>query len=217
MSTLLVKKRKKSVFVQVLNVFIKNPRLGQVKTRLAATMGAEEALRIYQYLLNQTKAVSLSSPAERWLWYSELPDQEDGWESHLFHKMQQTSGDLGHRMSAAFEAAFAAGAEKAVLIGSDCPYLRPDLLEQAFLGLDKEEVVIGPTFDGGYYLIGMRRWLPMLFEGISWSTETVFSETLQRMKAIGVVGIVLDRLADIDEESDWLAFQETGGGFSEED
>jgi len=199
--------------VQVLHVFIKNPRLGQVKTRLAATMGAEEALRIYQYLLEQTKAVSLSSTAERWLWYSELPEQEDGWESHLFQKRQQASGDLGRRMSAAFKVAFAAGAEKAVLIGSDCPYLRPELLEQAFLALEKEEVVIGPTFDGGYYLIGMRRWLPELFEGIPWSTETVFAETLQRMEAIGVAGVFLDRLADIDEESDWRAFQEGGGGF----
>jgi rSAM/selenodomain-associated transferase 1 len=109
-------------------------------------------------------------------------------------------------MSAALGAAFQEGAEKAILIGSDYPSLRAELLEQAFSDLDQSEVVLGPTYDGGYYLIGMRRWLPQLFDGIAWSTETVLSATLQRVEAIGVTCSLLEQLRDIDEEADWRAF-----------
>lgn len=203
--------------MHILHIFIKNPVLGQVKTRLAATVGAEEALRIYHFLLEKTRKVSLSTNARRWLWYSGIPSTNDGWEEADFVKKQQVDGDLGARMSAALGAAFQEGAEKAILIGSDCPSLRPAVLEQAFAALDRSEVVVGPTFDGGYYLIGMRRWLPQLFEGISWSTETVLSATLERVEAIGATCSLLEQLRDIDEEADWRAFLETQDRFSVED
>ncbi|MFN7327480.1 MAG: TIGR04282 family arsenosugar biosynthesis glycosyltransferase [Chitinophagales bacterium] len=203
--------------MQILHIFIKNPVLGQVKTRLAATLGAEEALRIYFFLLEKTREVSLSTNARRWLWYSGIPSANDGWEEADFVKKQQVEGDLGARMSAALGAAFQEGAEKAILIGSDCPSLRAELLEQAFSALDQSEVVLGPTYDGGYYLIGMRRWLPQLFDGIAWSTETVLSATLKQVEVLGVTCSLLDQLRDIDEEADWRAFLETQDRFSVED
>lgn len=203
--------------MQVLHIFIKNPVLGQVKTRLAATVGAEKALEVYHFLLGKTRKVSLSTNARRWLWYSGIPSASDGWEEADFVKKQQVEGDLGARMSAALGAAFQEGAEKAILIGSDCPSLRAELLEHAFSALDQSEVVLGPTYDGGYYLIGMRQWLPQLFEGIAWSTETVLSATLQRLETIGATYSLLERLRDIDEEADWRAFLETQDRFSEED
>ena len=141
--------------MNILLLFIKNPRLGYVKTRLAASVGNEAALQIYHILLEKTREAALGSEAERWLWYSDEIPENDDWSANLFNKKLQPGGDLGNRMSGAFNAAFEAGAQKVVIIGSDCPEVTGELLEEAFDQLASNDVVIGPTFDGGYYLLGM--------------------------------------------------------------
>lgn len=202
------KNRQPQQNMQILLLFIKNPVLGHVKTRLAATTGNEKALEIYKILLEKTRVAALDAHATRWLWYSQLITTDDPWSEKDFIKKLQPEGDLGDRMSAAFREAFAAGAKRAVIIGSDCPDVTGRLIDDAFQRLESGiNMVLGPTFDGGYYLLGMDRYYPSLFENINWSTETVFAETCQKAELMGLSVAQLVRLNDIDTEEDWNKVQ----------
>ncbi len=191
---------------RILLIFIRNPALGQVKTRLARTTGDVEALRIYRLLLDKTRAAALEAVAERWLWYSDFADQYDQWPTSEFHKMVQPPGDLGERMERAFQTAFDAGAGRVVIIGSDCPGLTGTILEEAFAALDTTDFVIGPVPDGGYYLLGMRTLATGLFRDVAWSTDTVRATTLDRIAAAGKSCVLLPLLTDVDTEDDWLGW-----------
>ena len=191
---------------RILLIFIRNPALGQVKTRLARTTGEVEALRIYRLLLDKTREAALQVTAERWLLYSDFADAQDQWPAAHFHKLVQQPGDLGERMEQAFQSAFAAGAHRVIIIGSDCPGLHGAVLEQAFMALDTDDFVIGPVPDGGYYLLGMRTLEPALFRDITWSTDTVRTATLERMTAAGKTCALLPLLTDVDTEKDWLGW-----------
>lgn len=188
-------------------IFIRNPELGQVKTRLARTLGDAEALRIYQLLLDKTRQAALGCQAERWLFYSDFADKTDAWETGLFEKKVQSPGDLGERMESAFRGAFEAGASKVVIIGSDCPQLSGAALNDAFKALDSADFVLGPVPDGGYYLIGMKVWEPSVFRDIEWSTETVREKTIEKIRSAGKSWKLLPMLLDVDTEADWRAVQ----------
>lgn len=188
-------------------IFIRNPQLGKVKTRLALTLGDAEALRIYNLLLDKTRTAALACEAERWLFYSDFVPETDEWSLELFHKKRQYSGGLGERMEAAFAEAFAAGKEKVLIIGSDCPELSGDLLEQAFALLDTADFVLGPAHDGGYYLLGMKALAPTLFRDMEWSTDTVRTNTMDRIAALNKTVALLPQLIDVDTEDDWRALR----------
>ena len=190
----------------VLLIFIKNPRLGRVKTRLAQTVGDAEALRIYHLLLEKTRLAALAAPVQRWLFYSEKIERNDGWDAQYFFKKRQQGADLGVRMAAAFRQAFEAGATRAVIIGSDCPDVNGALLETAFAKLEQFDFVLGPSLDGGYYLLGMTAFDPVVFENIPWSTDTVQALTLERIQALGKTCFLLPELNDIDTAGDWKLF-----------
>lgn len=190
----------------ILIIFIRNPAFGKVKTRLARALGATEALRIYSILLDKTRLAAIDVKAERHLYYSDFVANNDEWPTALFQKKQQSAGNLGARMEAAFQDVFNAGADKAVIIGSDCPELSGAILEQAFAALDQHDFVIGPVFDGGYYLLGMRRMEPSLFRDISWSTNTVRARTMDKIATLGKHTALLPMLRDIDEAEDWEAY-----------
>lgn len=191
----------------ILLLFIKNPRAGYVKTRLARTVGDEEALRIYHLLLDKTRAAAQQVGAERWLYYSDFADRTDGWSEADFLKKVQTGGDLGTRMQAAFQEAFDAGAQKVAIIGSDCPELSGEVLQSAFEQLDKTDFVLGPTPDGGYYLLAMKQLEPAVFHGIEWSTDTVCTRTLEKIGLAGKTVALLPLLSDIDTEEDWRSYE----------
>lgn len=203
---------------ETLIVFIKNPEKGKVKTRLASVVGDDRALRIYHFLLEKTRAAALGVACNRLLCYSDYIPDKDEWSDADFHKTVQSSGDLGLRMAAAFRAAFLSGAQKVVIIGSDCPELDADLIRNAFDALDCAEFVVGPACDGGYYLLGMKHFVPELFEGIPWSTSSVAEETLRLIRLIGKEYRLLPRLSDIDEYDDWVGYtracRETGEEFT---
>jgi uncharacterized protein len=194
--------------MNLLHIFIKNARLGHVKTRLAATVGPENALAIYLELLQLTRQATLDCSVTRWLWYSEQVPEHDDWSEPDFHKKVQPTGDLGDRMSGAFEAGFASGAQRSLIIGSDCPELTGTILQQAFDALDHSDFVVGPTPDGGYYLLGMRSPAPYLFNDMAWSTEAVLTDTLARIAQQGKTYSLLPVLSDVDHEADWLAYQQ---------
>lgn len=192
-------------------IFIRNPVLGKVKTRLAHTLGQEEALRIYLILLEKTRDAALACPAERWLFYSDEVDKQDPWPSDRFQKYVQHTGDLGERMEAAFQQAFDTGAEKVVIIGSDCPALSGSVLLNAFEWLETTDFVLGPVPDGGYYLLGMKSPESSVFHGIAWSTETVRETTINKIQSAGKSVALLPMLSDVDTEADWTAFNEMMG------
>ncbi len=196
--------------MRILLIFIKNPRPGYVKTRLARTVGDAEALRIYHILLNKTREAATGTDAERWLCYSDEATENDEWPSAQFRKSVQQPGDLGERMAGAFERAFEAGADRVVIIGSDCPELTPALLTKAFDALSTHDFVLGPTFDGGYYLLGMRAFNPSVFHEVAWSTEAVLPTTLARIQSLDQNVFLLPVLSDVDTEEDWKSW---GGEF----
>jgi uncharacterized protein len=191
-------------------IFIKNPILGKVKTRLAASVGAQKALQIYDELCGITQNAAEQTSAKRHLFYSDFVVKTDKWLPVFFEKyVQLQADDLGERMSAAFETVFATAPPlaKTIIIGTDCPSLSADILAQAFDLLDLHDVVIGPAADGGYYLLGMKTHCPELFADMVWSTNTVCAETVARAKALGLGVHLLPVLSDIDTETDYLAWK----------
>ncbi len=196
---------------RILLIFIKNLRPGRVKTRLASSLGDAEALRIYRFLLEKTRRAAQAASVRRWLFYSDEIEQADDWPAGVFEKFAQQGQDLGERMADAFRRAFAAGASRAVIIGSDCPELDAPLIDEAFSALDVSDAVLGPTPDGGYYLLGMKQFAPEIFRNIAWSTAEVLPKTLGILAALGKKTTLLPALSDIDTEDDWWAFQRRTG------
>ncbi len=187
-------------------VFVKNAISGKVKTRLAKTIGKDEALRVYLRLLAITKEEVSKVRAEKEVWYAWEVSENDIWDENYFKKKVQIEGDLGEKMKDAFKKSFDSGGEKIVLIGSDCPTLTNEVLEQAFNELNTSDVVFGPSEDGGYYLIGMSSYNPEVLEGIDWSTEKVMEQTEAKAKLNGIKLTKLKYLNDIDTEQDWKEY-----------
>jgi len=183
-------------------IFIKNAELGKVKTRLANTVGAAKALQIYRALMAHTRQLARTVSVKRLLFYSNFIDTEDQWSTNEFQKHLQEGDDLGERMQQAFAFAFEQH-QKVVIIGSDCASLTTDILSEAFDLLDQHPFVVGPAIDGGYYLLGMNRFTPELFDNMTWSTDTVLSDTLQSIQSLGATYALLPQLSDIDFEEDW--------------
>jgi rSAM/selenodomain-associated transferase 1 len=182
-------------------IFIKNPIRGKVKTRLAADIGAEKALDVYLQLVELTRKAALGVNCTRNVFYSESMDN-DSWDEDRFNKFVQQGESLGERMKNAFDQVFALGAQKAVIIGSDCPELSSEIVADAFQVLDSKDVCIGPALDGGYYLIGMKRPLPFIFENKTWSTDSVLGATTQDLDSNKLNYGFLKPLSDLDTIDD---------------
>ena len=185
-------------------VFVRAPVAGRVKTRLAAALGAEGALRVYRRLAEHTlrEARALGGEVRVHFTPADAGPEVRAWLGDGPRYLPQSAGDLGARMDAAFRAAFGDGADRVVIIGSDLPELSAALLRRAFAALESRAAVIGPARDGGYYLLGMRAMIDGLFDGIPWSTDEVLARTLDRLRADGVQPVLLDTLADVDEVDD---------------
>ncbi|WP_139956768.1 TIGR04282 family arsenosugar biosynthesis glycosyltransferase [Flavicella sediminum] len=185
----------------LLILFTRNPELGKVKSRLAKDIGEEKALKIYIELLLHTKKISENIPVSKWVFYSEEIPKNDIWTAANFQKKIQQGTDLGFRMKAAFQEGFANGFEKIIVIGSDIYDLQQQHIEQAFEKLNDYTSVLGPSEDGGYYLLGLKSMIPEVFENKNWGTETVLSATSKDLKNNGSL-YYLEELNDIDVISD---------------
>jgi len=183
-------------------IFIKNPALGKVKTRLAATLGDEVALDIYHKLSARTREVVTDVDFPRYLYYSDFIDWNDDWDNALFIKRLQQGADLGERMLNAFIATLCQHSP-AMIIGSDCPLLTPGILQEAFNQLEQHPFVLGPALDGGYYLLGMHEPCAELFQAMEWSTDSVARVTLERIAKRNQACALLPPLPDVDEAADW--------------
>jgi rSAM/selenodomain-associated transferase 1 len=175
-----------------------------VKTRLAATVGQQRAYEVYLHLLAITRTAALGADCESHLHYSDRIDLDDEWPNAYFSKYVQQGEGLGERMLHAFTLSFANGAERAIVVGSDCPELTSSLINAAFNALDGHDAVIGPADDGGYYLLGMKRPVPDFFEGKQWSTATVLADTLADAQRLGLKVQLMPMLSDLDNEVDLI-------------
>lgn len=201
-----------------LGLFAKFWQPGRVKTRLAADLDENASCSLYQHflshLINQLGQAGdcrtiVYSPADR------TPEFQLA-AGNCWQTTPQAEGDLGQRMRTFFELSLNRPADssnsgnsstrKTVVIGSDCPQLTASNIQQAFDQLDREPVVLGPTDDGGYYLIGMRDECFGVFEDIEWSTERVLSQTRERLESLGIGWTELDQKSDIDTLKDLLAY-----------
>ncbi|TDQ19217.1 hypothetical protein DFQ04_1036 [Algoriphagus boseongensis] len=189
---------------QAIIVFQKNFTLGKVKTRLADTMGSEKAFEIYQELVDLTYQSIYSLDAQVFLFFSDYVP-EDFTQSDWILKVQ-SGKDLGERMENALNSVFDLGFPKALIIGTDCPYLNSTIYLEAFEKLNSFDLVIGPAEDGGYYLLGLKKNVPNIFRNMEWSTPKVFIETVSRANSEGLSYQFLPRLSDIDTEEDWNQF-----------
>ena len=194
-------------------IFARAPELGQVKTRLAAGLGDGAALDIYRRLADRViSAVRASDSYSVTVAYTpasaELVMRE--WLGPSTVLRPQASGDLGARMASAVGDALASGAERVVVIGTDCPDLDARVIETAFRHLASSDAVLGPATDGGYYLIGMSRVHTELFGGIPWSALDTLRVTLDRARASGISIALLDERRDIDTADDWRAWVASG-------
>lgn len=197
---------------KALAIFCKTPEKGFVKTRLAASVGDQKALEIYLDLLNITDEETRSFSSSLYLFVtSSIEDSVEKMQSILQQQdlftdpktkfVIQQGEDLGQKMSAAFKKLFK-NHQSVVLIGCDLPDLTSALISKAFDALQSNDVVIGPSCDGGYYLIGLNKETPDLFKEISWSTEKVLNQTLEKAERLSIKVQLLDQLRDIDTLED---------------
>ncbi|MGB7394076.1 MAG: TIGR04282 family arsenosugar biosynthesis glycosyltransferase [Pricia sp.] len=184
----------------LLLIFTRNPELGKCKTRLAATVGDETALDIYNFLLDHTVSITKNLNTAKQVWYSEEIWDDDIWDEVFYDKKLQNGANLGIRMANAFQDGFASGYERIVIIGSDMFDLSQGDLENAFEQLKDNDFVIGPAQDGGYYLLGMKIFKPELFRDKPWGQETVLKDTLNDLK--NEKHMVLDERNDVDVYED---------------
>ena len=199
-----LKKRNNSIIV-----FIRYPRNGQVKTRLAETTSREFAVKFYKSCAeNLVKNVKKISSINRFVFYSDKNEKKEiiNWLGTKLFFAPQEGDTLGRRMKNAFEKILSTGAQKVIIIGTDIPDLSKEIIVDAFDKLNSYDVVIGPSKDGGYYLLGMKKMNSQLFEGIEYSTPEVLSVTILKIKELKLAYHLLPELMDIDTEENLITW-----------
>ena len=181
-------------------VVAKQPSAGQTKTRLCPPLSGEQAADLYECFLRDTLGIMRLVPnVRRVIGY--LSENGEGYFHNLapdMERIRQNGASLGERLDQLLNAALENGAEKALVMDSDSPNLPPDYLVMAFEQLDRADVVLGPTEDGGYYLIGMKKPNPHLLLDVQMSTSHVLSDTLELARASGVSVALLPSWYDVD-------------------
>lgn len=187
-------------------VFLRLPEKGKVKTRLAATAGQDEALNIYRQLSTLTLDLVSKLDIPVYLFYDGgLPANRLNDEFHYF---DQADGDLGFKMESAIHLILQKH-EKAIIIGSDCPDLSFQDINESIQQLEKNDFVIGPAEDGGIYLLGCSRLYHGMLDDIPWSTPHVKEAIVHAIKTLGKSLYQLRSLHDIDVEEDWVRYTKT--------
>jgi uncharacterized protein len=187
-------------------VFVKYPDKGKVKLRLSKDLDEDIVLELYRCFVKDTLE-TIKKIDVPWYICFHPPEKERKFQSWLgtdLRFLAQSGDDLGERMKNSFTEVFTKGFQKAVLLGSDSPDLPEEYITQAFTILETKDVILGPTVDGGYYLIGFRptTFTPRVFDEIHWSSPLVFKESLMKIKQAGRSVGLLPIWSDIDTISD---------------
>jgi uncharacterized protein len=197
-------------------IFTRYPEPGKTKTRLIPAIGAKTAACLQRFMTEHTVAQAQSLAAQREV---ELEIRFAGgskrllqsWLGSDFRYRSQATGDLGERMAEAFRQAFQEGMQRVVIIGIDCPDVDGLLLKKAFETLEEQDLVLGPAIDGGYYLIGLRRFVPELFQGVHWSTDQVLQQTVEIAATQDLTVGYLPTLEDVDRAEDLTVWERVSG------
>ena len=185
-------------------VFLRFPVKGKIKTRIASSMGDEAALNIYEELTAMTLNVASAAEMAVYLFYEgQVPEEKQ----NSFHYLLQPEGDLGEKMFNAISYVLQKH-NRAIIIGSDCPYLEAADVLMCCNHLDIVDITLGPTEDGRFYMLGCREALPYLFKDMTWSTSSVLEEMIQRILMRDKSFFLLRKLEDIDVEADWLKYKQ---------
>ncbi|GAA4949318.1 TIGR04282 family arsenosugar biosynthesis glycosyltransferase [Algibacter agarivorans] len=180
-------------------VFVKNIKLGKVKTRLAKTIGNQGAFEVYSELVKVTEKATTNLVADKRIYFSDAV-VDTKWKND--YKAVQEGIDLGERMKNAFNKGFADGYERIVLIGSDLPDITAEHINQGLKALKDSAGVFGPAEDGGYYLIGLSKMHDFVFNNKPWSQTSLLEETLKELKVNHLAFTTLETLNDIDTFED---------------
>ena len=192
----------------LLLIFVKAPRKGQVKTRLAAYIGEDLALRMYQAMVEdllENVRESHHYDIQIMVWPEKSEEEVRNWLQWPGVIASQIQGDLGIKLNHAFGKGFNQGFKRIIIIGSDLPGISSSLITQCFQKLQQYPLVLGPAWDGGYYLIGLNSTQPQLLTKVSWSTPEVLAETIDRAQQANLPYYLLKEMRDIDEYEDVLA------------
>ena len=184
----------------LLVIFAREPVPGRVKTRLAKDVGIAAAAALYDLMLRHVIKSVISTQYD--ILICKTPESGGAYFEDMLPGAvvrDQPEGDLGEKMSSVFKAEFARGYRRICLIGTDCPSITSSGIMQAFELLGNFQLVLGPSCDEGYYLVGLSVFHPELFEGIAWSTDEVLSGTLGIARSLGIDYGCLAVMADIDE------------------
>jgi hypothetical protein len=189
-----------------LGVFVRHPLPGQVKTRLAATVGPELAARLYHAFVADTLDALRDVAARRYVCLTPADPPARHWCAALakndYTIWPQPAGLLGDRMQAFFADVLQSPAECAVIVGSDSPTLPKQRVQQALDLLEETDAVLGPATDGGYYLLGLRGQVWPVFSGIAWGGSMVLRQTVERLRHCGARCAVLPVWYDVDTIDD---------------
>lgn len=195
--------------MDALVIMAKAPFPNQVKTRLTPPLEPAWASRLYQgFLLDKIEQVRGIEGSHRYVAFTPLTAQP--FFARIapgFRLIHQVGADLGERLAHVSEELFDQGFQKVLLLDSDSPTLPPKYMREGLARLDEVDVVLGPCEDGGYYLIGMRAYLPFLFEGIPWSTSKVLEATLEKAQSAGAEVSLLEPWYDVDTAEDLMRLQ----------
>ncbi len=202
---------KKSVAEDAVIIFIRFPAPGQVKTRLIPAIGAQGAAdcqrQMSEQIVRQVRELQRYRATDLQIHYQGgNTEMMAAWLGDDLNYYPQRGADIGCRMAAAFQQAFAAGNRHIILVGSDCPALTAAILHGALNKLKRLDLVLGPAMDGGYYLIGLNRPCPALFKELSWGTGKVLAETLKKAGEQNLSVNLVDALYDIDRPEDLRHF-----------
>ena len=182
----------------LLIIFAKHPQIGKVKRRLGRDLGMEASLWIYNKILQHTAKISFHSKLDTVVFKNKKSSKLESIFKHVKKFEIQKGKNLGEKMEAAFLWAFDQKYENVMLIGTDLWTLNKDTLLEAKKALENKDIVIGPCYDGGYYLIGMRNLNNEIFTDIPWSKKEVFRKTLSKAKENSIY--CLDLKNDVDNK-----------------
>lgn len=188
-------------------VFSRLPQSGLTKTRMIESLGADRAADLQHALTSLTLSVvdkfRSMSPCDLEVRFAggDKSQMRKAF-GHDRYYLPQIGENLGERLVDAFASAFANGAKRIVAIGSDCPDINPEILQDAIESLAKADVVVGPAIDGGYYLIGLSSNRPEIFESIDWANDNVRQQTIQNAKRSNCKVHQLRTLSDVDNPED---------------
>ncbi len=197
-------------------IFTRYPEPGKTKTRLIPALGAQGAARLQrqmtEYTLDRVRQLQHQRPTT-------LEVRFAGGDLTLIRSwlgfdlvyQPQGEGDLGTRMARSLSVAFQDGIDRAVIIGTDCPGLNAELMALAFEVQLSHDLVLGPALDGGYYLLGLRYFIPELFIGINWGTSEVLQQTVNIAKKLNLCIAYLPQLADVDRPEDLHIWEQRKG------